>query len=230
MTGLYFVVDGGYACWRCLQSGNKHAEDTLDQVYSRAVAAMRKNVEFTHVVCFSPLVQPFLNLVALQARSVVSSADLGLCYTTALSCAPELMSTTRFIRTCVFPYECDCFLHDCVRCVILHNILMWYDGRYVQPEDDEHYGKARLSARKRTLLVALETFRTNRLLAMGNNAPLPPPAGTPNPLDVDDLVDGRDADDELLISDEGTEFVEEKKAHLILRRALVTHYTVLNKK
>ena len=107
---------------------------------------------------------------------------------------------------------------------------MWYDGRYVQPEDDEHYGKARLSARKRTLLVALETFRTNRLLAMGTNAPLPPPAGTPNPLDVDDLVDGRDADDELLISDEGTESVEEKKAHLILRRALVTHYTFLNKK
>ena len=46
-------------------------------------------------------------------------------------------------------------LHYCLRCVILHNILMWYDGRYVQPEDDEHYGKARLSARKRTLLVAL---------------------------------------------------------------------------
>ena len=45
MAGLYIIVDGGYAQWRCLQSGNKWPEDDPDNWYSRAIGAARKDIE-----------------------------------------------------------------------------------------------------------------------------------------------------------------------------------------
>ena len=89
-----------------------------------------------------------------------------------------------------------------VSCVILHNMLMWYDGRYVEPDDEGNvYGKGQLSQRKRLLLVGLKHARVARLLAVGDNAPLPPPYGVPGP-DDGDLVGGRDPEEEELIPQE----------------------------
>lgn len=97
---------------------------------------------------------------------------------------------------------------------------MWYDGRYVEPDDEGNvYGKGQLSQRKRLLLVGLKHARVARLLAVADNAPLPPPHGVPGP-DDGDLVGGRDPDEEELIPIEDRATVSEKLAHLVLRKAL----------
>jgi hypothetical protein len=106
---------------------------------------------------------------------------------------------------------------------------MWYDGRYVEPDQHtlESVGVARLSKRRRALLVAAELFRTNRLIVAGNNVLLPPPEGEADPLDINDLVNLHAAQ-ELLVQVEDRTTVEEITAHLKLRRDLVTHFTFLS--
>ncbi len=76
--------------------------------------------------------------------------------------------------------------------------------------------------------VGLKHARVARLLAVGDNAPLPPPYGVPGP-DDGDLVGGRDPEEEELIPQEGRASVPEKLAHLALRKALVSHFTFFNR-
>ena len=44
-SGLYTIVDGGYADWWCLQAANKHALEPLEEQWSTHVLAVRKDVE-----------------------------------------------------------------------------------------------------------------------------------------------------------------------------------------
>jgi len=57
-TGLYIIVDGGYARWRCLQSGNKNPLDTSDAWYSRGISASRKDIECKWCLSVTPITDP----------------------------------------------------------------------------------------------------------------------------------------------------------------------------
>ena len=116
----------------------------------------------------------------------------------------------------VFHPDTDVFLLVCVRSCWLYPVVDPLVRRF-------SVGSGYLQ-----VFRALKHARVARLLAVGDNAPLPPPYGVPGP-DDGDLVGGRDPEEEELIPQEDRASVPEKLAHLVLRKALVSHFTFFNR-